>query len=199
MLTTLLAEVDADGQATVLERRHSEYGARVLLQTWIGTRTWLDSKNFFDEHSAELNAPAVTSLLASLDFPDARRHVAILHLAGRLPSDQVYAIVTDHDALTDHAFCAVESADIPLLRHILAAHARPLTGVTGAFLALVTSAAGNGDKTQARQLAEAIAQYSGSEIQRQAYAIRLRALARRAPELAYAAELADLIHRDEST
>jgi hypothetical protein len=139
----------------------------------------------------------VTVLLESLDDPVARQSLAILHLAGCMPSADAYAIVTDHDTALDYASRAVENAEIPLLRDILAAHAQPLNGAPGAFLLLVT-AVSDGDDTRARQLAEAIAQY-GSTIQRQAYAIRLRVLARLTPEMTFASELAELIHRDETT
>jgi hypothetical protein len=129
-----------------------------------------------------------------MDDPVARRHLAILQLTDQLPHDQVYEMVADPDTATEQAFRALDQADIPFLRGILDACDEPLTGMTGAFFAAVVTAA-DGDTGQARQLALEIAQH-GTDIQRRAYAIRLRALAH---ELADAEELANLVDPDASS
>lgn len=134
------------------------------------------------------------AVLADIDGPAARLHLAVLRLADHFTPDEVHEIVTDGDTATEHAFQAVDRADIGLLRLVLDARPTPLTGVTGAFFASVLAAA-DGDADRARQLAEAIAE-DGTDIQRRAYAIRLRALAHLTPDPDGTAELTGLVHPD---
>ncbi|MFJ5899798.1 tetratricopeptide repeat protein, partial [Streptomyces sp. NPDC093064] len=194
-LTSILGQVDADGIDTVLDRGRNDHDVRQLLQEWIATPTWADSKSFLDEHSSKLRTPEVWALLAATDAPLARLHLAILQLTDDLPHNQVYEIVTDRNVATEQAFTAIDQAAVPLLRHILYAHPDLLTDITGAFFATVITAA-NGDTYQARQLAQTIAEH-GTDTQRHAYAIRLRTLAQLGPELSDANEIADLIHPDK--
>ncbi|WP_158681043.1 tetratricopeptide repeat protein [Streptomyces viridochromogenes] len=194
-LTNVLGQVDAEGLDSILERERHNHAVRQTLYEWIATPTWTESKDFLVEHHSTLSTPEVQALLAGTDDPEARRHLAILQLAETLSHDQAYEIVTDPDVATERAFTAVDQADIPLLYRVLAAGQDLLTGITGAFFATVAAVA-SGDTDQARRLAQAIAEH-GTDTQRRAYAIRLRTLARLAPELAEAGELADTIHPDE--
>ncbi|MBE4759381.1 ATP-binding protein [Streptomyces caniscabiei] len=194
-LTDFLDQVEAEGLDVILERGRRDNEVRQTLDAWIATPTWAESKDFLDGHDSILRTPEVQALLAGADAPEARQHLAILQLTEGLSSDQVYDIVTDPDVATEHAFAAVDQADVPLMRRVLDAHPDLLTGVTGAFFAAVSAVAG-GATDQARQLAQAIAEH-GTDTQRRAYAIRLRALAGLPAALAGAGELADVIHPDK--
>ncbi|MET9758252.1 hypothetical protein ABZ016_04230 [Streptomyces sp. NPDC006372] len=194
-LISVLGHVDTEGLDTVLDRGRHEHEVRQTLSEWIATPTWTESKDFLDEHRSTLSTPEVQTLLAGKDEPEARQHLVILQLAETLSHDQVYEIVTDLDAATEHAFTAVDQADVPLLHRVLAAHEDLLAGITGAFFATVAAVA-SGDTDQARRLAQAIAEH-GTDTQCRAYAIRLRRLVALAPDLAEAGELADLIHPDK--
>ncbi|MFJ8711745.1 hypothetical protein ACIRD9_00795 [Streptomyces violaceus] len=194
-LTNVLGQVDAEGLDSILERGRHDHAVRQTLSEWIATPTWTESKDFLDEHRSTLNTPEVQELLAGTDAFEASQHLAILQLTESLSLDQIYEIVTDLDVATEHAFTAVDQADVPLLHRVLAARHDLLAGITGAFFATVSAVAG-GDTDQARQLAAAIAEH-GTDTQRRAYAIRLRTLARLAPALAEAGELADVIHPDK--
>ncbi|MFF9772373.1 hypothetical protein ACF1HJ_01615 [Streptomyces sp. NPDC013978] len=194
-LTDFLDQVEAEGLDAVLDRGRHDYEVRQTLDAWISTRTWAESKDFLDGHESVLRTPEAQALLAGTDAPEARQHLAILQLTEGFSSDQVYEIVTDTDVATEHAFAAVDQAAVPLMRRVLDAHPDLLTGITGAFFATVSAVAA-GDTDQARQLAQAIAEH-GTDTQRRAYAIRLRALAGLPAALAGAGELADLIHPDK--
>ncbi|MEE1766673.1 tetratricopeptide repeat protein, partial [Streptomyces sp. SP18BB07] len=194
-LTGFLGQIDAEGLDVILDRGRHYNEVRQTLDAWIATPTWAESKDFLDGHDSILRAPEAQALLAGADAPEARQHLAILQLTGGLSSDQVYEIVTDPDVATEHAFAAVDQADVLLMRRVVTAHPALLTGITGAFFATV-SAAANGATDQARQLAQAIAE-RGTDTQRRAYAIRLRALAGLPAALAGAGELADVIHPDK--
>ncbi|WP_395570625.1 hypothetical protein [Streptomyces sp. BK79] len=194
-LTDVLDQVDAEGLDAVLGRGRHDHEMRRALEDWVATPTWTESKTFLDEHDSTLRTPEVQALLAGVDAPEARRHLAILQLAeDGIPHDQVYEIVTDVDIAAEHAFAAVDNADVPLMRRILAARPDLLTHITGAFFAIV-SAAADGDTDQACHHARALAEH-GTDTQRRAYAIRLRNLAGHSPALTGAGELADLIHPD---
>ncbi|QYX80150.1 tetratricopeptide repeat protein [Streptomyces akebiae] len=194
-LTEFLDQVEAEGLVVILDRGRHDNEVRQTLDAWLSTRTWTESKDFLDGHDSILRAPEVQALLAGADAPEARQHLAILQLTEGLSSDQVYEIVTDPDVATEHAFAAVDQADVPLMRRVVTAHPGLLTGITGAFFATVSAVAG-GAADQARQLAQVIAEH-GTDTQRRAYAIRLRALAGLPAALAGAGELADLIHPDK--
>ncbi|WP_441246600.1 hypothetical protein [Kitasatospora sp. McL0602] len=191
-LTAVLAEADTDTLDAVLERGRRDHDVQLLLHTWVDTPTWAASRDFLDQHGSALRTPEMHAALSALDAPAARQHLALLQLADHLALDEVYAIAADPATATDHAFDAIDQADIPRLRQVLDARPDLLTGVVGAFLASVVTIA-DGDTEQARELAQTIAEH-GTDIQRRAYAIRLRRLARLAPEAAGATELADLIH-----
>ncbi|MET7975346.1 tetratricopeptide repeat protein [Streptomyces mirabilis] len=196
-LAALLAEVDTKGLGSVMEAGRGDYDRRLLLQTWIDTATWEESKAFLHENHTLLGKPEVRELLAIRNVPVARRHLAILQLSDALPLEQVYEIVTDRDAATEHAFYAIDHADVPHLRRILHASPGLLTGLTGALFAAVTAMA-DGNPDQARQLAQDIAEH-GTGIQRRACAIRLRALAEHDRGLTLAEELANLIDPDDNS
>ncbi|MEU0966497.1 tetratricopeptide repeat protein [Streptomyces sp. NPDC005917] len=196
-LIAFLDEAEAQSFITVLERGQREHEARLLLEKWVNTPTWTDSKKFIDQHECALRTPEIQALLVGSDAPEARRHLAILQLAEQVPLDEVYEIVTDKESSTEQAFHAMDQGDIPRLRSILYAHERPLTGITGALFATVISTA-DGHSGQARRLAKLIAQH-GTPIQRRAYAIRLRTLAKHDHELAFATELAALIDPDDNS
>ncbi|MGA5897916.1 hypothetical protein [Streptomyces venetus] len=194
-LTNVLGQADTDGLDSILDRGRHNHAVRQTVSEWIATPSWRESKDFLDKHRSTLITPEAQALLAGTDEPEVRWHLAILQLAATLSPDQAYEIVTDPDVATEHAFTAVDQADIPLLHRVVAARQDLLDGITGAFFATVAAVAGGGTD-QARRLAQAIAEH-GTDTQRRAYAIRLRTLARVAPELAEASELADTIHPDE--
>ncbi|MEU3921238.1 hypothetical protein AB0E79_24785, partial [Streptomyces sp. NPDC029004] len=196
-LTAALAEADAQGFGTFLEQGRRDHNQRLLLEAWINTPTWPDSKTFLDEHGTALHAPAIRALIAEMDAPVAHQHLAILELTDHLPHDTVYEIVTDQDTASEYAFHAMDQADVPQLRQILYAHPGLLTGITGALFATVITMA-DGDTDQARQLAELIAGHA-TDVQRRAYAIRLRTLAQHTRDLAPAEELANLIDPDDNS
>ncbi|MFE5600148.1 hypothetical protein ACFQ8O_13280, partial [Streptomyces coelicoflavus] len=194
-LAHVLDHVDAEGLDTVLSRGRHDHEVRQTLTEWVATSTWTQSKEFLDEHAGTLNTPEVMALLAGSDTPGARQHLAILQLTEALSTDRIYEIVTDPDIATEHAFAALDVADVPLMRRILAACPALLTGITGitgAFFTTVAAAA-DGNTEVADRLSRAIAEH-GTDTQRHAYAIRLRALAGPPSALAGAGELADLIH-----
>ncbi|MET7288991.1 hypothetical protein [Streptomyces sp. NPDC005573] len=194
-LTDILDQIDTEGLANILDRGRHDHQVRQTLYEWIVTPTWTESKDFLAERSTTLRTPEVHALLAGADGSEARQHLAILQLAEILAHDQVYEIVTDRNAASDHAFIAVEQADISLLRCVLDARPDLLDDIAGAFFAAV-SAVANSDTHQARRLAQVVAEH-GTDNQRHAYAIRLRTLAQLAPSLAEARQLADLIHPDQ--
>ncbi|MFD5238120.1 hypothetical protein ACFWJ2_08175, partial [Streptomyces tendae] len=194
-LTHVLDQVDAEGLDTVLSRGRHDHEVRRTLTDWVATSTWTQSKEFLDEHAGTLSTPEVRALLAGSDTQGARQHLAILQLTEALSSDRIYEIVTDPDIATEHAFAALDVADVPLMRRILAACpalVTGITGITGAFFATVAATA-DGDTEVADRLSRAIAEH-GTDTQRHAYAIRLRALAGPPSALTGAGELADLIH-----
>ncbi|WP_432162505.1 hypothetical protein [Streptomyces tendae] len=194
-LAHVLDQVDTEGLDTVLSRGRHDHEVRQTLTEWVATSTWAQSKEFLDEHAVTLSTPEVWALLAGSDTQGARQHLAILQLTEALSSDRIYEIVTDPDIATEHAFAALDVADVPLMRRILAACPALLTGITGitgAFFATVAATA-DGDTEVADRLSRAIAE-QGTDTQRHAYAIRLRALAGPPSALAGAGELADLIH-----
>ncbi|MCX4750402.1 tetratricopeptide repeat protein [Kitasatospora sp. NBC_01287] len=194
-LAHALTEADTHGLDPILDRERRNHEAHTLLAAWITTPTWPDSLEFLDEHIEELLTHEVLSLLAGQDTPVGRQHLAILQLAAQLPHDQVFEIVTDLDTATEYGFRAVQLGDVPLLCAVADACPQLVENIAGVlFAAVIATAAGNTD--QACQFALIIAEH-GTDIQRQAYAIRLRALAELAPDLAGASDLADLIHRDE--
>ncbi|WP_055615008.1 hypothetical protein [Streptomyces phaeochromogenes] len=196
-LAAVLAEADSQGFDTVLDYGRRNHNARVLLQAWIDTSTWTGSRDFLDEHNSALRQPEIETLLADSHDPIARQHAAILELTAELPHDQVYEIVTNLDTATEHAFHAIDQADITFLRRILDAHTNPMTNAPGALFATVISLANN-HTAEAGQLAKLIAQHA-THVQRRAYAIHLRTLAQHNSELAPAEELADLIDPDNNS
>ncbi|MFF0671660.1 hypothetical protein ACFYVE_25965, partial [Streptomyces tendae] len=191
-LAHVLDQVDTEGLDTVLSHGRHDHEVRQTLTEWVATSTWAQSKEFLDENAGTLSTPEVGALLAGSDTQGARQHLAILQLTEALSSDRIYEIVTDPDIATEHAFAALDVADVPLMRRILAACPALLTGITGAFFATVAATA-DGDTEVADRLSRAIAE-QGTDTQRHAYAIRLRALAGLPSALAGAGELADLIH-----
>ncbi|GAA1387814.1 tetratricopeptide repeat protein [Catellatospora chokoriensis] len=194
-LTVFLGQADTEGFDIVLDRGRAHYEVPQLLREWVATPSWAESRDFLEEHGSKLRTREVQALLAGTDAPSARLHLAILQLTETLTYDEIYEIVTDRDVAIDQAFTAVDQADVPFMHRVLDARPDVLTGITGAFFATV-SAAAHSDSDQARQHAEAIAEH-GTDIQRRAYAIRLRTLARLAPTLSNLGELAELIQPDE--
>ncbi|GAA4295205.1 hypothetical protein GCM10023086_08030 [Streptomyces venetus] len=191
-LINILGHVDVEGLDIVLDTARHQHKIRQTLSEWIAAPSWTESKDFLDEHRSTLSTPEARALLARPDEPQAGQHLAILQLTDSLSTDQVYEIVTDPDIAAEHAFTAVDKADLPLLHRVLAIRQDLLTGITGAFFLTVTSVS-SGAIDRARRLAQAIAE-EGTDTQHRAYAIRLRRLAGLAPALAAAGDLADLIH-----
>ncbi|MGV9316091.1 hypothetical protein ACWDR0_28470 [Streptomyces sp. NPDC003691] len=188
-LIAVLNEIDAQGLDGFLDRGRLLHETRRLLHAWIATPDWDASKDFLDAHIATLDTPEARELLAGTESPATRQHLAVLRLGETLSHDDVFEIVTDQGTAAEHAFAALDRGDFERLELILAARPKLLTDATGAFLAAVAALA-RGRTDEARELAGTVAGH-GTDMQRRAYAIRLRGLV-----LAGAADLAEVIRPD---
>jgi tetratricopeptide (TPR) repeat protein len=190
-LTALVDQAASGGLDHVLESGRRTHASRLLVRAWLDTPDWQKSKDFLEEHAAALRAREVDVILSHTDHPVAHQHLAILELAERLTTDEVYAVVTDPAAAVDRAFQAVDRADLQSMGRIQAAHDEPVTGAPAALLAVVSHLT-DGNEDEARRFAALLAENAGPT-KRAAYAIHLRNLAAHAPDLALAEELADVI------
>ncbi|MFD0349770.1 hypothetical protein ACFQ0M_34605 [Kitasatospora aburaviensis] len=161
-------------------RRHHE--TVTLLQSWLDTPDWSGDQAFLAAHWERLHDPYVTSVLASGEDQDSQQHFAILRLAEILPLETVYEVVTDAEAAREQALQAVEAADIDALDAIVGCNHGLADTPSGPLIILVILVAG-GDADTARRLAPVIVKRS-APLQREAFAVHLRNLGRRLPELA---------------
>jgi hypothetical protein len=191
-LADFLADVDRRGLEAVLASGRAAHAAAELRAAWVATATWEESAGFLREHLAELTTAGVRELLASHEDATSRQHLAILELADGRPLDEVYQIVTDPAAATEHALDAVETGDTGLLNRILAAAPGILgTGASGVFLQAVLALA-SAEPGVAGEYATMIATH-GNPGQREALAIRLREFARHQADPAPALGIAGII------
>lgn len=191
-LADFLADLDRRGLEAVLASGRAAHAAAELLTAWVATATWEESAGFLREHFAELTTAGVRELLASHEDATSRQHLAILELTDGLPPDEVYQIVTDAPAATEHALDAVETGDTGQLNRILAAAPGILgIGASGVFLQAVLALA-SAEPGIASEYATMIATH-GNPGQREALAIRLREFARHQPDPAPALAIADVI------
>ncbi|MFB7476892.1 hypothetical protein [Kitasatospora sp. NPDC056184] len=192
-LVETLDTIDAHGLTDVIDagRRHHE--AVTLLQSWLDTPDWSADQAFHASHWDQLHDPYVSSVLASGEDPDSQQHFAVLRLAGRVPLDTVYEVVTDAEAARDQALQALEASDIDALDAIIGCNRGVAETPSGPQFLLVILIASD-DADLARRLAPVIVKGS-TPLQCEAFAIHLRNLARRLPDLApLAEELAGVIH-----
>ncbi|WP_327681775.1 hypothetical protein [Kitasatospora sp. NBC_00458] len=192
-LTRVLDDIDALGLPAVLAAGRREHDAMALAAAWTALPTWTESQAFHAAHRSELHDPRFSEVLSQVDDPEVRRHLAIVRLARVMPLQQVYGIVADPDLAVDEALAAVEAADLDRLGAVEAACPELLDHTHGGLFALVILL-GLGRTDATREIAAVIIEHGG-DVQREAYAVHLRNLARRLPELApLAGELADAIH-----
>ncbi len=187
-LLTLLDEINDSGIADVFARRRVDHDRRALLDAWIATPTWAESRTFLAAHRDELHTPQVPDLLAGIDDNTARQHLAILDLTrGVLPDEQVYGMVTGPPA-EETALDTIEAGDLPLLAAVLVVapglSERPVTWQLAAAVLLLAQ----GQPEQAREYAQAAADQA-TPIQRRAHTVRLRALAAHQPDMTGVEEL----------
>ena len=182
LLLGLLDEIDESSIDAVFAHRRADHERRDLLTAWIDTPTWTDSLAFLREHHAALTSEESTELLAGANDDTARQHLVILNLAGALPIEQVYAIVTAPGTAEEAALDALDAGDLPRLGIILTAapdlQSRPIT--RDLIVAVLLLAQGEPD--QALGLGRHVAELA-NPLQRRAHTIRLRGLRTHHPDL----------------
>ena len=160
-LLTLLDEITQTSMDATIGRRQADHDRRALLDAWISTPTWAESRTFLIDHREALLADDMAELLASADHDTARQHLAILNLAAALPTEAVYGIITDPGHAEDAILDALETGDLAQLRPILTAAGssfseRPLT----ANLALAVRLLMQNDPERALDVGREIAEHS---------------------------------------
>ncbi len=164
-----------------------------LLQRWLQTPTWSDSRRFLQQYPELISEPRTLDLLeAGSDDPMMAQHLGIALLTARMPLAEVYDTVTDLDMAVDTARNAVEKGDHSMLGELMLAapglgRLPFVTPFLHAVYAALTGAEPPEDGTEetTREPIYAAAE-QGSDTQRAAGAARLRRLARRQPEQAAA-------------
>lgn len=163
-----------------------------LVRDWIETATRTQAQDFYLAHSADLTSESVADVLAGSDDPADRQHLAILTLASDLPAEQVFAIAGDTAVAERHAMRALEAADLSLLSAVATANAAVLEVPASGALFLAVLLLADGEHAEAREYAQVAAHEADSDV-REAHARRLRRLAEQLPDLAEAAQLAEII------
>ncbi|MFE6866779.1 hypothetical protein ACFVFS_09495, partial [Kitasatospora sp. NPDC057692] len=194
LLTHLLDDIEDRGLTTVLADGRRAYEASALLSAWIATPTWAESRDFHLAHRDELHAPDVMAMISQMDSqPVVSQHLGILRIAEAGSIDLAYAVVVDPAVASAVATAAVEEADLDLLAAVAAAGQQVLESAQGPLFAMLLAVAAD-SADSARRIAARIVENS-APVQREAYAIHLRELARRRPDLAEpAGELAEVLH-----
>ena len=195
-LAAFLTDIDDHGLDSVLASGGAAHADTELLNAWIATPTWEESAKFLQEHSTELITPRLRELLQrNSNDRTCRQHLAILYLIETIPLGEVYRIITDTAVASECALDLVESGNLNQLALILtAAPSTAVRGITGAFLQAVMALASE-DYDAARQLSALITEH-GNPSQREAFAIRLRALSSHLPDPSPALDIADIIAPD---
>jgi hypothetical protein len=170
------------GLEPVLAANRADHERRTLINAWINTGTWDESRRFLNEHLHSLQTDEVAILLAASDHPLARQHLAILNLSATHPTDDLYEIITSESATEDAALQAIETGNVEDLRAIFMAAPRlaeiPVTGALSTAVLALTQGAIDSAKEYAVQ-----ATSQASDVQRRANILRLRALASQRPDL----------------
>ncbi len=112
-LLALLDEIDEAGIDAVFARRLADHHRRALLDAWIGTPTWTESRDFLRQHQSALTEEESIEILASAEDDTSRQHLAILDLTSVLPDERVYQLVTDAAAAEDAALDASRPVSSP--------------------------------------------------------------------------------------
>ncbi|HEU0088346.1 MAG TPA: hypothetical protein VFQ77_11965 [Pseudonocardiaceae bacterium] len=204
-LGAILDAVAAHGLDQVLADLRSRGEHAELLEEWLATETWSQSRDFLHAHPELATDPrTIGALEAGAEDPVMAQHLGIARLTTHLPLADVYDTVTDHDIAVDTAMGFVENGEHSKLGDLLLAapHLLQVPYVTPFLLAVYTVL---GDATPAMDPAALMrtAAEQGSDTQRAAGAARLRRLVRRRPAQAQALlELANILTApapDEST
>ena len=191
---TQLADILDDIAARSLEQVLAEFRATQehaeLLQRWLTTTTWSQSRDFLQAHPGLASDPHTLAMLqAGIEDPLLAQHLGITRLAIRMPIAEVYDAVTDREMAVDTAMGCVERGDSAMLGDLFLAapHLRQLPFVTPFLTAVhaVLDNAGQHDSDTATAVditaLMRTAATQGSDTQRGAGAARLRRLARRLP------------------
>jgi len=197
-LLRLLEDIDESGVDAVFRRQQEIHERLALLDAWIATPTWPESRDFFHEHEAELTTTEIRRLLVDLNHDAASQHLAIIDLTRDLSIDAGYAIVTNRETAEEAAFEAMENGHLERLALIADAapslQDRPITWGLVAAVLLLTQAR----QDEADELIGQIAEHS-TAVQRRAHIIRLRALLQRQPHLAGLDRLIQIIEASSSS
>ena len=183
LLRSLLDQIAEDGVAPTLAKFQQQHDRTLLVQAWLNATTWQDSLNYHREHEQDLAAPEVRDLLAGLNDDAARQHHAILDLVDALSLDAVYRIITDPGTADEVALEAIETGDLNRLPQL--AMASPALQSRPLIMALITIALllADSQPDDAREVADEIAAEADPTLRR-AFAVHLRGLRSRQPDLA---------------
>jgi hypothetical protein len=182
-LGTILDEISADGSSAVFARHRAGAAFAGLLNGWLTTPTWTESRDYLTLHPELPTDPRTRAVLeaSAADDEEIARHLAILNLLARGGLADVYDIVIDPAVAADEATAAATLGDLARLTDIWnAAPALVGTPFVGAFLASIRALL-TGDADQTAELAAAAASQA-SHAQRAAAAARLRRLRRARPD-----------------
>ncbi|MDQ3885697.1 MAG: hypothetical protein M3308_01440, partial [Actinomycetota bacterium] len=184
-LKTILDDAAARGLDTVLSELREASDHAELVQRWLATETWSESRALLQRHP-ELAVDPRTLAVLEAGARDAvvAQHLGIARLAARMPVAEVYDTVLDLDIAVDTAMGCVERGDAATLGDLLLAAPglgrRPFVApfLVAVHTVLTDTEAPSHD---AAELMRAAAE-QGNDTQRTAGAARLRRLARRRPQ-----------------
>jgi hypothetical protein len=189
-LADILEAIAAFGLERVLAEFRATQEHAELLQRWLATTTWGQSREFLQSNPELAYDPrTLATLQAGIEDPLLAQHLGITRLATQMPIAEVYDAVTDREMAVDTAMGCVERGEATMLGDLFLAapHLGQLPFVTPfltAVLALLEDAGQPGSDTPPVADLTALmrtAASQGSDTQRGAGAARLRRLARRIP------------------
>jgi len=184
-LGTILDDAAARGLDTVLSELREASDHADLVQRWLATETWSESRALLQRHPQLASDPrTLAALEAGASDAVMAQHLGIARLAARMPVAEVYDAVLDLDIAVDTAMGCVEQGDAATLGDLWPA--APRLGrrtFVAPFLVAVHTVLTDAEAPShdAAELMRAAAE-QGSDIQRTAGAARLRRLARRCPQ-----------------
>jgi hypothetical protein len=203
-LAGILDAIATHGLDLVLAELRAAHEHADLLQRWLDTQTWPESRDFLQAHPGLVSDPrTLAALQTGINDPMLAQHLGIALLAARMPIAEVYDAVTDLEMAVDTAMGCVEQGDTAMLTELFLAapglRRRPF--VTPFLTAVHAVLNGSGEPSDDTAPAAAdvaalmrSAAGQGSDTQRSAGAARLRRLARRRPAQAQLlGELADIL------
>ena len=119
----VLDAIDEHGRDPVLDGLRHDAGVADLLQRWIATTTWNDSRRMLQQRPSVLLGPDVEQSLTEDGSDTARLHLAIVEFCRRdeLDIDTVYDAITDPEDASDLIRTACSNADANLLLLVLQA------------------------------------------------------------------------------